>query len=381
MSIKIVFAGGGTGGHIYPGLAVADELKKIAEKNNLKIKIYWFGNSSGMDRTLVEKSGSTDRFCAIPSGKLRRYFSIKNFFDIFKIIAGIVVSFFRLLFIRPAVVFSKGGFVSVPPCFAARILRIPVFTHECDFTPGLATKINSRFASKILVSYPETVKFLPKNKQSLAVVTGNPVRPVFYEADAQKGRKFLFKGKNVDLKKPVLLVLGGSLGAHQLNELVVENLAWLTEHFNVVHQCGSKDASFVPAQTDSYFPYPFIYEQMPDVIACADVILSRAGANTVWESAVEKKPSVLIPLCGNGTRGDQVDNANFFKERGAAFVLTGNEAVFENLRNCLEKLLDKKERDLMSQKMAELASGKRASLKIAELIFKSIGGAIKITSV
>ncbi len=381
MSIKIVFAGGGTGGHIYPGLAVADELKKIAEKNNLKIKIYWFGNSSGMDRTLVEKSGSADMFCAIPSGKLRRYFSIKNFFDVFKIIAGIVVSFFRLLFIRPAVVFSKGGFVSVPPCFAARVLRIPVFTHECDFTPGLATKINSRFASKILVSYPETVKFLPKNKQSLAVVTGNPVRPVFYEADAQKGRKFLFEGKNVDLKKPVLLVLGGSLGAHQLNELVVENLAWLTDHFNVVHQCGSKDAGFVPAQTDSYFPYPFIYEQMPDVIACADVILSRAGANTVWESAVEKKPSVLIPLCGNGTRGDQVDNANFFKERGAAFVLTGNEAVFENLRNCLEKLLDKKERDLMSQKMAELASGKRASLKIAELIFKSIESTIKITSV
>lgn len=381
MSIKIVFAGGGTGGHIYPGLAVADELKKIAEKNNLEIKIYWFGNSSGMDRTLVEKSGSADRFCAIPSGKLRRYFSIKNFFDVFKIIAGIVVSFFRLLFIRPAVVFSKGGFVSVPPCFAARILRIPVFTHECDFTPGLATKINSRFASKILVSYPETVKFLPKNKQSLAVVTGNPVRPVFYETDAQKGREFLFEGKNADLKKPVLLVLGGSLGAHQLNELVVENLAWLTEHFNVVHQCGSKDASFVPAQTDSYFPYPFIYEQMPDVIACADVILSRAGANTVWESAVEKKPSVLIPLCGNGTRGDQVDNANFFKERGAAFVLTGNEAVFENLRNCLEKLLDKNERDLMSQKMAELASGKRASLKIAELIFKSIGDTIKITSV
>ena len=383
MSIKIVFAGGGTGGHIYPGLAVADELKKIAEKNNLKIKIYWFGNSSGMDRILVEKSGSADRFCAIPSGKLRRYFSIKNFFDVFKIIAGIAVSFFRLLFIRPAVVFSKGGFVSVPPCFAARVLRIPVFTHECDFTPGLATKINSRFASKILVSYPETVKFLPKNKQSLAVVTGNPVRPVFYEADAQKGREFLFEGKNADLKKPVLLVLGGSLGAHQLNELVVENLAWLTEHFNVVHQCGSKDASFVPAQTDSYFPYPFIYEQMPDVIACADVILSRAGANTVWESAVEKKPSVLIPLCGNGTRGDQVDNANFFKERSAAFVLTGNEAVFENLRNCLEKLLDKNERNLMSQKMAELASGKRASLKIAELIFKNIekhGGMIKNTS-
>lgn len=368
MTEKIVFAGGGTGGHIYPGLAVADELKKIAEKNNRKIKIYWFGNSGGMDRKLVEKSGIADVFCGIPSGKLRRYFSIKNFFDFFKILAGIFVSFFRLLFIRPSLVFSKGGFVSVPPCFAAWILRIPVFTHECDFTPGLATKINSRFASKILVSYPETVKFLPKNRQARAVVSGNPVRPAFYEADAGKGREFLSGNKEWVPSKPVLLVLGGSLGARQLNELVVQNLSWLTERFIVVHQCGAKDASFVPERSDCYFPYPFIYEQMPDVIACADVVLSRAGASTVWESAVEGKPSVLVPLCGSGTRGDQVDNAGFFASRGAAFVLNGEEAVFEKLRDCLERLLDEKTRLEMGQKMTELAAGKRSSLKIAEII-------------
>ncbi len=372
MSVKIVFAGGGTGGHIYPGLAIADELKALAKNNGTNIEIYWFGNSKGMDRTLVQKSGSADFFCGIPSGKLRRYFSIQNFFDLFKIIAGFFVSFFKLLVIRPKIVFSKGGFVSVPPCLAAKILKIPVFTHECDFTPGLATKLNSRFASKILVSYPETVKYLKKDKQTKAVVTGNPVRPVFYNADAQRGRNFLFNEKNADLTKPVLLVLGGSLGAHQLNELVVQNLEWVTKRFNVVHQCGAKDADFVPKQNDSYFPYPFIYEQMPDVIACADVVLSRAGANTIWESAVEGKATVLVPLCGSGTRGDQVDNARFFEKNGAAFVLAGKEADSENLKIQLEKLLGQDTRCKMAENAKKLAGGKRASLVIAELIFNEI---------
>ncbi|MBR4322134.1 glycosyltransferase, partial [Treponema sp.] len=242
-----VFAGGGTGGHIYPGLAVCDELRSLAEKNNQEIKIIWLGNSSGMDKNLVEKSGSVDLFVGIPSGKLRRYFSLKNFSDLFKIFAGLVKSFFVLLRLRPAILFSKGGFVSVPPCVAARFLRIPVFTHECDFTPGLATRLNSKFASKILVSYDETKFFLPKEKRELAVVTGNPVRPVFYNTNPEEGRKFLFSERSdYDPEKPLLLVLGGSLGAHQINELVASNLDWLAERFNVVHQCGAKDADSMP---------------------------------------------------------------------------------------------------------------------------------------
>ncbi|MBR1720940.1 MAG: glycosyltransferase, partial [Treponema sp.] len=160
-----VFAGGGTGGHIYPGLAVADELRALASESGKEINIVWLGNSSGMDKNLVEKSGSVDSFVGIPSGKLRRYFSIKNFVDFFKIFAGTVKSFFVLMKLRPAVLFSKGGFVSVPPCFAASILRIPVFTHECDFTPGLATRLNSRFATNILVSYEETKTYFPKGKR------------------------------------------------------------------------------------------------------------------------------------------------------------------------------------------------------------------------
>ncbi|HAC31690.1 MAG TPA: undecaprenyldiphospho-muramoylpentapeptide beta-N-acetylglucosaminyltransferase [Treponema sp.] len=371
-STKIVFAGGGTGGHIYPGLAIADEIRVLFAKNDQSVRIYWFGNSSGMDRTIVQKSASADKFYGIPSGKLRRYFSLLNFIDVFKIIAGFFVSFFHLLVLRPKVVFSKGGFVSVPPCVAARLLGIPVFTHECDFTPGLATKINSRFATKILVSYEQTIKFLPENLRSKAVVTGNPVRPVFYSADGEKGKEFIYNGRNADRSKPILLVLGGSLGAHQINSLVVDNLEWLSTHFNVVHQCGERDRDFVPQATDSYYPYPFIYDQMSQVIAAADVILSRAGANSIWECSVCGKPLVLIPLCGSGTRGDQVDNANFFKESGAAAVLVGEQASSENLRNELTKLLDAGTREKMSENSRKLSDKKRPALCIAELIFEQV---------
>lgn len=372
MSVNIVFAGGGTGGHIYPGLAVADELRKIAKENGLDIRVFWIGNSKGMDRNLVEKSGSADKFIGIPSGKLRRYFSFRNILDLFKVAGGFFVSLFYLARIRPAVLFSKGGFVSVPPCIAAGILHIPVFTHECDFTPGLATRLNSRFAVRILVSYSQTRGYFNRKIQPKVTVTGNPVRPVFYSADFRRGLDFLFGGEKAVPSKPVLLVLGGSLGAHQLNELVVNNLDWLTGRFTVVHQCGAKDADFVPARTESYLPYPFIYEQMPDVIACADIVLSRAGANTIWESSVLGKPSVLVPLCGSGTRGDQVENARFFEERGAAFVLYGDGASSDGLRAALEKLLDNNTRRQMAEKSLALSAGKKPARLIAELIFDSI---------
>lgn len=364
------FAGGGTGGHIYPGLAVADELRKIASSKNQKIEIIWIGNSSGMDRNIVEKSGSAELFFGVPSGKLRRYFSFRNFVDFFKIFAGFVKSFFILAKTKPEVLFSKGGFVSVPPCVAAHFLHIRTFTHECDFTPGLATRINSRFASKILVSYDETKKYFSSEKQQKIIVTGNPVRPVFYGANPEKGRKFLFENRHdYDEKKPVLLVLGGSLGAHQINSLVKENLSWLTQRFNVVHQCGAKDADEMPKNIDGYFLHPFIYAEMPDVISSADVVLSRAGANSIWECSVLGKPLLLIPLCGSGTRGDQVDNAKYFEKAGAAKVLLGDDANSENLKKSLETFLDEKTRNDFAEKSKSLSSGKRPAQKIAEIIY------------
>ena len=186
----VCFTGGGTGGHIYPGLAVADELKLLAKSNNKDIQIFWIGCSKGMDKNIVEKATgpdgkpTADRFYGIPSGKLRRYFSMKNFSDLFRIMGGFFKAYHILRKTKPAVLFSKGGFVSVPPCLAARFLHIPVYTHECDFTLGLANRINFKSAKKMFVSYEETKNRLSSADQSRVIVTGNPVRPVFYNIDS-----------------------------------------------------------------------------------------------------------------------------------------------------------------------------------------------------
>lgn len=382
---KIAFTGGGTGGHIYPGIAVADELRAKFEKEKTeeKLEIYWIGNCSGMDRTIVEKSTgingkcSIDKFYGIPSGKFRRNFDFKNFIDIFKIIAGLISSFFILLKIKPAVLFSKGGFVSVPPCICAKLLGIPVYTHECDFTPGLATRINSRSASKILVSYEETKKFFSSKNQEKIIVTGNPVRPVFYEAEVQKGFEFLEINKE-KLSKPVLLVLGGSSGSKQINDLVAENIEWLTEHYFVVHQTGIYLPPSISQEKlsekvrQSYRPYKFIYEQMPHVIACADVILSRAGSNSLWECAVLNRPMVLIPLCGKATRGDQVDNALYFEKNGAAITLNGNDADREHLINALEIMAQNEKRESCSAACRKIIPAQKPASIIANLLYNSV---------
>lgn len=383
--LKVVFAGGGTGGHIYPGLAVADSFRERCFKNGLDVKIFWIGNSSGMDRNIVGKNAdkngrkSADVFYGIPSGKLRRYFSFKNFFDIFKIASGFFASFFILLKTKPVLFFSKGGFVSVPPCLAAKILKIPVFTHECDFTPGLATRINARSAKKILLSYEETKNFFSGKAKEKSLVTGNPVRPVFYSADEKKGLSFLGIAEK---RKPVLLVLGGSLGARQINELVLENIGWLLERFIVVHQTGEKNLNGLenvlqehlknPDLRNDYKTYPFIYSEMPDVISAADIVLSRAGANSIWECSALSKPLVLVPLCGSGTRGDQEDNAEFFRKKGAALVLSGGKADSENLKNALSFLLDGAERKKIASASGSLSEGKKPAEKIAEILYNEI---------
>lgn len=386
---KIVFTGGGTGGHIYPGLAIADELKCFYKKQNKisneDLKIYWIGNSSGMDRTVVEKSVgpeglcSIDKFYGIPSGKLRRYLTIKNFIDAFKILGGLIASFCILLKIKPSVVFSKGGFVSVPPCLCAKLLGIPVYTHECDFTPGLATKINSRSASHILLSYDETKKFFSEAMQKKLIVTGNPIRPVFWSAKKEKGLSFL-QLDGATIKKPVLLVLGGSSGSKQINDLIAENLSWLVERFIIVHQTGmyqgqSLSSVSLPKEYESdYKPYNFIYEQMPDVIACADIILSRAGANSLWECAALLKPMVLIPLCGYATRGDQVDNASYFENHGIAVTLNGQNADSEHLKTALMAMESFEKRKECSESCRTVLPEVKPSEKIASLLYNDLIG-------
>ena len=379
----VFFTGGGTAGHIYPGLAVADQLKTIAASNNHNIKICWIGCSKGMDKKIVESSFDSagkaiaDKFYGIPSGKLRRYFSIKNFFDLFRIAGGFFSAFHILRRQKPCLLFSKGGFVSVPPCLAAHLLHIPVYTHECDFTLGLANRLNFKSADCMFVSYEETKNRLSQPDQKRVLVTGNPVRPVFYNADASRGLSFL-NLKKESASKPILLVLGGSSGARQINELVFDNIEFLCQHFTLVHQTGLLNSDDNRANAlsekygESYKPYNFIYKEMPDVLAAADVILSRAGANSIWEAAVMLKPMVLVPLCGNGTRGDQVDNAEFFKSKNAAEVLIGAEADGPHLKNALTLLLDEEKRAEYSQALKELTGGQPPANQIASILFERI---------
>lgn len=366
-----VFTGGGTGGHIYPGLAVVDELK--SKHQGL---VYWLGSSRGMDRQLVEKSASCDRFIGIPSGKLRRYFSLKTVTDMFRILAGCIKSFFVLLKLKPDFVFSKGGFVSVPPCFAAKLLGIPVYTHECDFSPGLATRLNTRCAKGIFVSYAATMDFFPKSKHNSIRITGNPVRPVFYNADASIGAEFLGFSDTEKPKKPVLLVLGGSGGAKQINELVWQNLAFLCGHFIVVHQIGAsqKTEAFsadVQKLIDEklYMPFQFIYQEMPHVLAFADFVFSRSGANTLWEAAVLKKPLLLLPLEGAGTRGDQVENADYFvKQNAACRLILKDKDASEAFQNAILPFEDRLYREKLSSNVSAILPGTPPAAAIAELL-------------
>ncbi|MDR2136401.1 MAG: undecaprenyldiphospho-muramoylpentapeptide beta-N-acetylglucosaminyltransferase [Treponema sp.] len=308
--LSIAFTGGGTGGHIYPGLAVIACLRQGC-------RVAWLGSATGMDRAIVEAAGI--EFYGIPAGRLRRYVSLKTFPDLFRVLAGFFAARSILKKLRPALLFSKGGFVSVPPCAAAASLGIPVSTHESDVSPGLATRINLRFVrrtgGRIFTAYAETAAFLPPACRTLVTVSGNPVRPGFRGAEAAAGRAFLGLGEG----DRILLVLGASQGSLELNALVRDALPELVKYYTVVHQTGPGNEGAAPG--DKYRPYAYFKEEMPQVLAAADLVLSRAGAGTVWENAALGKPMILLPLRGSGTRGDQVENAEFFEKAGAALVL------------------------------------------------------------
>jgi UDP-N-acetylglucosamine--N-acetylmuramyl-(pentapeptide) pyrophosphoryl-undecaprenol N-acetylglucosamine transferase len=343
----IAFSGGGTGGHIYPGLAVAAALKK-----ELPCRIFWIGSKNPLDKSIVEEAGIS--FFSIPAGKLRRNFSLRNIADLFRVVAGFFAARKILKREKPALLFSKGGVASVPPCAAAASLNIPVFTHESDFSPGLATRINARFATKragrIITAYRETVEKFPEKIREKAVVLGNPVRGEFKAADPEKGRAFLGAEKT----DRILLVLGGSQGARELNELVLETMDELEKKYLVVHQTGAAWKSET-GRSPRYKPYPYIKEELPHVLAAAELVLARSGAGTIWESATAGKPMLLLPLAGAGTRGDQIENARFFEKAGAAIVLPPGKRTPADLREAVRTLTDER-REAMAASSARIGS-------------------------
>ena len=311
----IAFAGGGTAGHVFPGLAVAQELGMRI----VGMRIVWIGSASGVERKLVTDAGID--FRAIPAGKLRRYLSLKNVSDVARTLAGVYAAVRVLRREKPALLFSKGGFVSVPPVVAAWLCGIPSWTHESDFDAGLATRINALFSEKVLVSFPETVGSLPERHRRKAVVTGNPVRKAMYSADAARGRALV----GCNAATPMIFVIGGSLGSSFINGLIDSCLSELLSRFFIVHQMGSHD--FRASQRKNYFPSPFFAAELPDIMAAADLVIGRAGANTLAELAALGKPSILIPLTRAGSRGDQIANAEVFRAAGASLVMPEADAT------------------------------------------------------
>lgn len=303
---KIVLTGGGTAGHVTPNIALIPGLKRMG------YEIRYIGSYDGIEKKLIEDIGIP--YTGISSGKLRRYMSAKNFTDPFRVLKGYSEAKSFMKSYRPDVVFSKGGFVSVPVVLAAKKYKIPVIIHESDMTPGLANKLSIPSATKVCHNFPETAEYLPKGK---AVLTGSPIRAELLKGDSEKGLAMCgFKND-----KPVIMVIGGSLGAVAVNNAVREALPVLLKSFHIVHLCGKGKMDSSLENTEGYKQFEYIKDELKDLFAMSDIIISRAGANAICEISALKKPSILIPLSANASRGDQILNANSFKKQGFSEVI------------------------------------------------------------
>ena len=346
----IVLTGGGTAGHVTPNIALIARLKEEG------YKISYIGSYTGIEKTLIEEQGIP--YYGISSGKLRRYFDLKNFTDPFRVLKGFGEARKLLKKLQPDIVFSKGGFVSVPVVVAAGRLKIPTIIHESDMTPGLANRLCIPSAVKVCCNFPETKSHLPEGK---AVVTGTPIRQELLSGDPQKGRDFT--GFTSD--KPVLLIIGGSLGAQAVNTAVRNILPQLLPEFQVVHLCGKgkKDESLTGLT--GYVQYEYIEKELADLFAMADIVISRAGANAICELQALKKPNLLIPLSANASRGDQILNARSFEKQGFSMVLEEEEITDQVLLDAVKKLFEN--RDTYRRAMED-APGQDSIAVICDLI-------------
>ena len=307
---RIVLTGGGTAGHVTPNIALIPRLRE------LNYDICYIGSYDGIEKKLIEEFHIP--YYGISSGKLRRYFDPKNFSDPFKVLKGISEARRTLKELKPDIVFSKGGFVSVPVVLAAKRLHIPVIIHESDLTPGLANKICIPSAAKVCCNFPETLSHLPAGK---AVLTGSPIRQELLRGNAIAALEFCHFTAN----KPVILVMGGSLGSAAINDTIRGVLPELLKNFQVIHLCGKGNLDPSLEGTAGYVQFEYIKQELADLFAFADVVVSRAGANAICELLELRKPNLLIPLSAAASRGDQILNAKSFKKQGFSDVLQEEE--------------------------------------------------------
>lgn len=347
---RIILTGGGTAGHVTPNLALVPALQEAG------FDIQYIGSYNGMEKELVMAQNIP--YHGISSGKLRRYFSVQNFTDPFRVLKGFFEARRLIRRLKPDVIFSKGGFVTVPVVMAGKRCKVPVIIHESDMTPGLANKLAMPSAEKICCNFPETLPYLPAGK---GILTGSPIRAELLTGDPAAARALC----GFTQEKPVLLVMGGSLGAAAVNEAVRASLPRLLARFQIVHLCGRQKVDPALEHTPGYRQFAYVSEEMKDLLALADVVVSRAGANAIYELLALKKPHLLIPLSAKASRGDQILNAASFKKQGFSMVLPEEDLTPELLADSIEELYEK--RAAFEQTMAR-AGQQDAVQKIVQLI-------------
>ncbi len=320
---KVLLTGGGTAGHVTPNIALLPTLKQLG------YEVKYIGSYDGIEKKLIEEQ-QVDYF-GISSGKLRRYLSVKNFTDPFRVIKGYSEAKQFVREYKPDVLFSKGGFVSVPVILAAKKYKVPIIIHESDMTPGLANKISIPYASKICHNFPETKEYLPKGK---SILTGSPIR-----SELLSGNKIL----GLDMcgftaNKPIIMIIGGSLGAQSVNNVIRKSLDILLKDYQIVHLCGKDKMDESLNNIEGYKQFEYVKNELKNLFAMSDIIISRAGANAICEIQALKKPSILLPLSAKASRGDQILNAKSFEKQGFSEVILDENLTKELLIETVNKV-------------------------------------------
>lgn len=336
---RIVLTGGGTAGHVTPCIALLPALTKEGYDT------HYIGSYEGIEGKLIKEYNIP--YYGISSGKLRRYLDIKNLSDPFKVIKGYFEARKILKKLNPDILFSKGGFVTVPVVLAAKSLKIPVIIHESDITPGLANKIAIPSAKKVCSNFPETMKYLPKEK---AVLTGTPIRSELFSGNKIKGLDFC----NFTANKPAIMIIGGSTGSKVINDVVRGMLPTLLRDYQIIHICGKGNLDSELTNINGYVQYEYLKKELSDLFAASSLVISRAGANAICELLALRIPHILIPLSQNASRGDQILNAESFQLQGYSYVLKEEDLSVSSLLQAIETVMENKQQYIEAMNKSKL---------------------------
>lgn len=348
---RIILTGGGTAGHVTPNIALLPGLKELG------YDVQYIGSYNGIEKELVEQFGVP--YHGISSGKLRRYFSWQNFTDPFRVLKGFGEARKLIKSLQPSIVFSKGGFVSVPVVMAAKHCNVPCIIHESDMTPGLANKLAIPSATKVCCNFPETLAHLPKDK---AVLTGSPIRQELFTGNREAALKFC----GLTFGKPVILIIGGSLGSVVVNQAVRGILPELLKEFQIIHLCGKNKLDPSLNDLEGYVQFEYIQDELKDLLALSDLVISRAGANSICEILALHKPNLLIPLSAKASRGDQILNARSFERQGFSAVLEEEALSQEVLLEAIRTLYKNKDSYIAAMKTSSQQDSIKTILKLIE---------------